>query len=680
MTLQYARPRLKSGQIFGSMVSTDQETSILYELSDGSRQVSLPALSRHVLPLLDGTRTIPDIFETLRQTVGPFSFKSLFRILRKLQLQGCLDGAEVLATRSARNVYTEVFEREPAWPTRPIVSHPLVAGKILGDPSVLAFVLFAVGTLVVTISFIAGGLGLGFVRVPSDFLRIQDSYVKGLLFFFLAASVLITTKTMLKAILSLLLTGARSRFDLEWSLLWIAVRTQDEKIYRAGGRVLGTLAFAAVALSSFFIFAVASAVAPHWSLLDDLFWTSMILAIFDLTPWRRSDLSSFFNATMNTKSQDELLFYIRNQALSGLTSAIYAALTLAWTCAALAILAALAQSGSDLLLATIRTTANEGPVAEFIAASILAFAFAATLATLTLSLVMMIAQNILASSKSRRLLKRSRRQTREAKLENVEMLARTIGQIPLFSGLHGDAILFLISKGHARDVSKGAPILVQGTPCREFHILLSGQVRIEKHRESGASEELARLQAPATFGENTLLSASAHTADVFAQRESRILTIPRRAIDELLNHSVLKTEAEPLLDRLILGQYADGHHLFQKTPREVLSLFFNEGEIISIATGRHIIEQGRTDKDIYLLIRGSVDVIHNGQIVAKYQQGDFFGESALITRAPRTATVMTREPCRLLKISVSSFWKILSEHPAISNYLELAAETPTKTF
>ena len=682
-SLQYARPRLKAGQIFGSLVSTEKDTSLLFELSDGSRQVSLPSEARHMLPLLDGGRTIPDILENLHRIFGRIPFKVFFGTLQKLQAQGCLEGAELLVTDTAK-ARAEMFEREPLWLTRPILSYNLIQGKITGEPSVLAFVLFALGTLIVTLSLVIGAITLGFIQIPSGFLRIQESYVKGLLFFFAAASVLVTAKTVIKTILSLLLTGARSALNLELGLFSLSIRGQDDKIYMAGGRGLGTLAFLAVASSYFFIFAIASAVAPHWSMLDDLFWISAILALVDLNPFRKSDLSSFFNIAYNKRSAVELLPYLQNRGLFSLKSndkiddttvyTAYSTLAIAWTMLAYNLLLALINRNDSLLATTIYNSLTHGPLAEFLASFILAAALVLSFAYLVIDLIRTLVRNILNPLRASRLVKRSQKKTTIATLENVETIATAITELPLFAGIHKDALLFLLSKGQARKFPRGTHIVVQDTPSTELFILLEGEVAVQKRHPTGALQELARFKAPSVFGENTLLANTPRSADVISIGAAHVIAIPRRAVDELMNHPGLKTEAETLLDRLVLGQYVASSELFREAPSEVVSLFFNEGEIISVATGRHIIEQGRTDKDFYLLIRGSVDVIHNGQIISRLEHGDFFGEMALILNSPRTATIMTREPCRLLKLTSKQFWRVLSQHASIALYLETVSE------
>jgi CRP-like cAMP-binding protein len=54
-----------------------------------------------------------------------------------------------------------------------------------------------------------------------------------------------------------------------------------------------------------------------------------------------------------------------------------------------------------------------------------------------------------------------------------------------------------------------------------------------------------------------------------------------------------------------------------------------------------IFQQGDTADGMYVILFGEVDVIMDGEKIATLSTDDFFGEIAIITTEPRTATVQT---------------------------------------
>jgi CRP/FNR family cyclic AMP-dependent transcriptional regulator len=99
-----------------------------------------------------------------------------------------------------------------------------------------------------------------------------------------------------------------------------------------------------------------------------------------------------------------------------------------------------------------------------------------------------------------------------------------------------------------------------------------------------------------------------------------------------------------------------------------------------------IINEGDHTDSLYVILSGKVKIFLTDDqqkevIVAIQREGDYFGELALLDEAPRSASVMTMEPCSLLIVSRNAFERHLASDPklAISLMRGLAARLRATT-
>jgi len=65
-----------------------------------------------------------------------------------------------------------------------------------------------------------------------------------------------------------------------------------------------------------------------------------------------------------------------------------------------------------------------------------------------------------------------------------------------------------------------------------------------------------------------------------------------------------------------------------------------------------IIQEGDVDNDVYLIIEGRVSVVKAGNEVAELKRGELFGEIAFLAERKRTATVVSKSNCTLLRLHI----------------------------
>ena len=93
-----------------------------------------------------------------------------------------------------------------------------------------------------------------------------------------------------------------------------------------------------------------------------------------------------------------------------------------------------------------------------------------------------------------------------------------------------------------------------------------------------------------------------------------------------------------------------------------------------VTAGQEVVRQGETGDCFYLISRGAFEVQVNGTPEVRLGRGDYFGERALLHRAPRQATVMATEPGRVFVLDQSSFDTLLASDLAVRTRLERALD------
>jgi voltage-gated potassium channel len=82
--------------------------------------------------------------------------------------------------------------------------------------------------------------------------------------------------------------------------------------------------------------------------------------------------------------------------------------------------------------------------------------------------------------------------------------------------------------------------------------------------------------------------------------------------------------------------------------------------------GEKLTEEGRRGREFFLLVEGGVAVGRGAKKLADLGPGDWFGEIAILTHKPRTATVTATSPVRLLVLGDRAFRRVVETRPRIA--------------
>ncbi len=107
--------------------------------------------------------------------------------------------------------------------------------------------------------------------------------------------------------------------------------------------------------------------------------------------------------------------------------------------------------------------------------------------------------------------------------------------------------------------------------------------------------------------------------------------------------------------------------LFSGASKSELAEIAAIADEVDLPAGKTLIKEGETGREFFVLVDGTADVTQGGKKIGRIMgPGDFFGEIALISKAPRTATVTTTSPVRALVITDRAFRQLLEHSPQIA--------------
>lgn len=106
--------------------------------------------------------------------------------------------------------------------------------------------------------------------------------------------------------------------------------------------------------------------------------------------------------------------------------------------------------------------------------------------------------------------------------------------------------------------------------------------------------------------------------------------------------------------------------LFAACTKGELRQLASTADEVDLREGYVLVREGRPGREFFVLIDGTVDVTRNGRKVAQLGGGDWFGEIALLTKVPRTATVTASTPVRALVVTDRAFRRLVETMPSIA--------------
>jgi CRP-like cAMP-binding protein len=165
------------------------------------------------------------------------------------------------------------------------------------------------------------------------------------------------------------------------------------------------------------------------------------------------------------------------------------------------------------------------------------------------------------------------------------------------------------------------------------------------------------LSAGESFGVIGLVSGAPRNATVRTRRRAVLFTIDKGTFDRLLTDHVALPEFAPTLYELAALRALPP---FANVPSEELLRLREHGSWLNVPPGTAVVEQGAVGDAFFAVGDGQFEVVVDGQRVGTCEPGGHFGELALLSDAPRAATVRSITPARVFRLDRAGFEQLVA--------------------
>jgi CRP/FNR family transcriptional regulator, cyclic AMP receptor protein len=108
--------------------------------------------------------------------------------------------------------------------------------------------------------------------------------------------------------------------------------------------------------------------------------------------------------------------------------------------------------------------------------------------------------------------------------------------------------------------------------------------------------------------------------------------------------------------------------LFSACSKKELQMVAKSADHLTVLPGKVVVTEGAAGAEFFVILDGRARVERHGREVNTLGPGSFFGDLALLDRAPRNASIIADSELELAKLGQRAFDELL-EHPGFSKKL-----------
>lgn len=96
---------------------------------------------------------------------------------------------------------------------------------------------------------------------------------------------------------------------------------------------------------------------------------------------------------------------------------------------------------------------------------------------------------------------------------------------------------------------------------------------------------------------------------------------------------------------------------------DLLAHFRKARNVVTMPRGAVLFAEGEAGTHMFIVLQGRAEIMVGGKIVESAGPGALLGEMALVSSAPRSATIIAATECKLVSVDVRQFDLLVRESP-----------------
>lgn len=254
----------------------------------------------------------------------------------------------------------------------------------------------------------------------------------------------------------------------------------------------------------------------------------------------------------------------------------------------------------------------------------------------------------------------------------IHSVIEELGKVPFLRGLDTEILKTFTTHSQVIECPSDIMVCEAGKKQRSLLVLLRGQASVYKRSNAGLRRKIATLNQDAVFGEVGFFLGEPRTADVVTDTDCLLLRI--KYVPELYDSIINGDKARQLQKRIWLIHALLNSTTFRDIPDDCFDALIFSGELKTFPGQSVICKEGDPGASCYIVVQGSLVVSKNGASVQVLEQGDVFGEIALIvTGGTRSASVQAQSEVLALEIPAAKFYDLLAQNLALAAEIEKVA-------